>query len=124
MSIARQKPSYLYAINCLIFDEPIEWLDHELFAISNVIENFIAKNEIAAIDPDVRLLAGPNPLHATVQVEFGKMEADRRMDRDEAADLAALFEPRDHLWQRRISERVTVVSEKDFLVADKVLNCC
>ena len=27
------------------------------------------------------------------------MEADRRMDRDEAADLAALFEPRDHLWQ-------------------------
>src|SRR5262249_22745592 len=48
------------------------------------------------------------------------MEADRRMDGDETSDTAALFKPREHIWQWRVGEPVTIVGEKDLFVLDKV----
>ena len=55
-------------------------------------------------------------------VELGEMEIERRMDRDEAGDLAALLEALDHLRQRRVGQPVAVVGEEHLLVLDEVLH--
>jgi hypothetical protein len=38
-------------------DQPIEWLKHQLLTVSDIFENLLAKDKIAAIDPNIRLVA-------------------------------------------------------------------
>ena len=38
------------------FDQAIERLEYQLFACSDVIEDLVAKNEIATVDPNLGLL--------------------------------------------------------------------
>jgi hypothetical protein len=43
------------------FDQTIKWLKYQLFAFSNVIEDFVAKNKVAAVDPNLGLLIRTQP---------------------------------------------------------------
>src|SRR5882672_6781933 len=47
------------------------------------------------------------------------METDRRMDRYETTNLAALFETIDHIWQRCIGQAIAVIGEKNLLILDE-----
>src|SRR5262249_42025072 len=70
------------------FDQTIEWLEHQLFTFSYVIEDFVAENEVAAVDPNLGFLTRTQTLHGALLVKFGKMEGDRRGDGDKTTDLA------------------------------------
>ena len=49
------------------------------------------------------------------------MEADRRMNRDETADLAALFETLDHICQWCVRQAVAIIGEKDLFILHEVI---
>jgi hypothetical protein len=34
------------------FDQTIEWLNHQLFTFFDVIKDFVAENEVPAVDPN------------------------------------------------------------------------
>ena len=53
-------------------------------------------------------------------IKFGKMEADRGMNGEKAADLAALLKAINQVVQWSVGQRVAVVREKEFFVFDKM----
>src|SRR5689334_6104740 len=103
-------------------DQAVERLEHELLALLDEVEDLLAEDEEAAIDPDVGLLAGTDALHRSRLVELCEMKADRRMNRDEAGDLAALLEALDHLRQGSVGQAVAVIGEEHLLVLDEMFD--
>src|SRR5215831_3099643 len=91
------------------FDQAIEGLKHQLFARSDIIEDLVAKHEIATVDPDLGLVTRAQSLHGTLLIKFRKMEADRRMNGEKAADLPTLLEAIDHVRQWRVCQSVAIV---------------
>src|SRR5208282_6596867 len=91
------------------FDQAIERLKNQLFAVLDVIKNFFAKDKIATIDPNIRLLAGTDSLHDTPFIEFRQVKTDWWMNGNEATNLPACLELIDHLRKRRIGQPVAVV---------------
>ena len=72
-----------------LLDQAIERLEDQFFALANEIEDLVAEDEEAAVDPDFRFLARTKLLDRALAVEFGEMESEGRMNCNEAADLSA-----------------------------------
>ena len=45
-----------------LLDQPLERLDHQLLALVDVVEDLVAEDEVAAVDPDVGVGAGAHAL--------------------------------------------------------------
>src|SRR5262245_23354729 len=93
----------------IALDQAVERFEHEFLAIADIFEDLSAKNEVSAVDPDVGVRAGAEAENRAGVVELGEMEAERRLHRNEASDLAALPESLDHVRQRCVSQSIAVV---------------
>ena len=104
------------------FDQAIERVKHKLFAVLDVIKNLFAKDKIAAVDPNIRLLARTNSLHDALFIEFSQVKIDWRMNGNEATNLPACLELIDHFCKWRIRQPVAVVGQKYVFILDKMPN--
>src|SRR5207244_3759702 len=81
----------------ILLDQPIERLEHELFAVPDMLKNLVTEHEVTAVDPHVGLLAVAETANRAMLIEFGEMKVERRADRHEAANLVAFSEPINHI---------------------------
>src|SRR5262245_41698944 len=86
-----------------------EWLKHQLFTFSDVIEDFIAENKVAAVDPNLGFLTRSQTLNGALLVKFGKMEADWRVNGDKTTDFTARLDTINHVRQCRVGRTIAVV---------------
>jgi hypothetical protein len=59
-------------------DQAVEGLVHQLLAFLDVIEDAVAEDEEAGVDPGVGVFARPQALHTAVLVELDEVEGERR----------------------------------------------
>lgn len=100
----------------VLLDKPLKRFGDEFFAVVHVIEDGVAKQKEAAIDPDVRAVRRSELANAAAVIDIGKVIGQRRTYGDKAADFSAALEARDHVVEIDVAETVAVVRKKDFFV--------
>src|SRR5579863_769375 len=103
-------------------DQTVERFEHKLFAVLDVVKDFLAKDKKTSIDPNIGLMTGSDSLHDALLIEFGQMKIDRRMNGDEAGNFSACLELIDHFCKRRIGQSIAVVGQEDLFILDKTLD--
>ena len=68
----------------------------EFLAVAHVVEDPSAKDETAAIYPDISVASRAQPINLTLSIHFYEMEAESRSRRNEAGNFAAALECIDH----------------------------
>src|SRR5690348_4483122 len=101
-------------------DQPAERRLDQLVALGHVVEDLLPEDEEPAIDPEVRILAVAQSVDLSAFVDVHQMQAERRPDRQKAADLAAGPEHLRHLLQVGVAETVAVVGVEHFLAGNVI----
>src|SRR5690606_37373062 len=81
------------------------------------IDDLRAHQEIAPVDPDLRPIRGMECTHLAAGTDIGEMIGQRRTYRQEAGDLPALPEARDHVVQVYVRQAIAIVGEEHLLIA-------
>src|SRR5262245_34899215 len=96
----------------LSLDQPIKRLQDQFLAVTYIIKNFLAEDEVPTIDPSLRFRVRTKSPYHPILVKFGQMEIEWRAHGNETPDLAAVLEKVDHVRQSHISQAVAIVCKK------------
>src|SRR5579885_895269 len=107
----------------LVLYKPAERLEHKLLPFAHVVEDLPAKQEIPAVDPDLRSVRAAELADPPVGVDISQVVGQWRTDRQEAAYLATLPEGRDHMIEVDVRKPVAVIGKEYLLVTKLIADC-
>src|SRR5262245_38011519 len=110
-------PEAVVAIgNKLLFlNQSLEGFGDQFFVLADVLENPLIENEEPTVDSNAPIADGVNPRHETAValVQRDDVVAEVGSDAEEARDLVVLAKVLKLQGQRKISQTVAVIRQKD-----------
>jgi hypothetical protein len=97
-------------------DQPPKRLLHEVVAFLDVVEDLPSEDEVAAVDPHVRIRDVVDLRHRVVLGDLRDVEVVGRARGDEECGLVGGGQHLDHVWNRGVGQRVAVVRQEDLVV--------
>ena len=108
----------------LLSDQSFERLENELFLLTDVVENLLLENEVAAVDSDAAVIDGMNSVdQIAVALLYGdRVVAQIGTDAEKAGKLVLLVEVLNLFGQVQVRKTVAIVRQELVFPLDVLLH--
>src|SRR3954453_3459816 len=115
-----RRPEALVAIRDQLArrDQPAERLLDELLTLLEVVEDVVAEDQVAAVDPQGAVVHRPDVGDRPVGVRLEDVGGEARLDGEHARDLALALDALDARLERRVRDLVAVVGQEGLLALE------
>src|SRR3954453_16685758 len=115
-----RRPEALVAIRDQLArrDQPAERLLDELLTLLEVVEDVVAEDQVAAVDPQGAVVHRPDAGDRPVRVRLEDVGGEARLDGEHAGDLALALDALDARLERRVRDLVAVVGQEGLLALE------